>query len=87
MTEANGELIVYVTYIGAVRKTQENCRNLLNIFDNHKIKYTKVDLGVTPEKREEMVKISGLNTLPQVFVDDTYIGVRFMQTLLTIVGL
>jgi glutaredoxin len=76
MSEGHGELIVFVTYIGAVRKTQENCRALTNMFDNHKIKYTKVDLGVTPERREQMVKGSGKYTLPQVFVDDTYIGVR-----------
>jgi glutaredoxin 3 len=70
----NGELIVYVTYISAVRKTQENCRALLSILDNHRIKYTKVDIGVTPERREQMIKGSGKATLPQVFVDDLFIG-------------
>ncbi|KAL0480228.1 hypothetical protein AKO1_007192, partial [Acrasis kona] len=72
--DTHGELIVYVTYIGAVRKTQEDCRKLLNVLNNHKIKYTKVDVGVTPEQRDQMKKKSGLNNLPQIFVDDQYLG-------------
>jgi len=70
----SGELIIYVTYIGAVRKTSSDCSRLQMILDNHGIEYTKVDLGVEPEKREQMVKKSGKKTLPQVFIDDLYIG-------------
>lgn len=75
MAQSGGELIIYVTYIGAVRKTSSDCSRLQMILDNHGIKYTKVDLGVEPEKREQMVKKSGKKTLPQVFIDDLYIGV------------
>jgi glutaredoxin 3 len=70
-----GELILYVTYLGAIRKTASDIQRLCLILDGHKIPYTKIDLGVNPEKREEMVKRSGKKTLPQVFIDETYIGV------------
>ena len=75
-----GELIIYVTYITAIRKTASDIARLQLIFDNHKIPYTKIDLGVNPEKREDMVKRSGQKTLPQVFIDETYIGVPYFQT-------
>lgn len=70
----NGELMVFVTYLGAVRKTAERCKQVLAWLNALKIKFTLVDLGVVPERRAEMVKISGKHELPQLFVDDAFIG-------------
>ncbi len=72
--DLGAEIFVYVTYITAVRKTASDCARLLQIFDGHGIKYTKIDIGSKPEMREKMVKGSGKKTLPQVFIEDMYIG-------------
>lgn len=69
-----GELFLYVTYMSINRKVASDCKRIMQILDSHNIQYTKVDLGVVPEKREEMVKISGKTMLPQLFIDKEYIG-------------
>lgn len=73
--ERGGTLFVYCTYLSSNRKVASDCKRLFQIFDSHNIEYIKVDLGLLPQKREEMVKLSGKTELPQVFVDKDYIGV------------
>jgi glutaredoxin 3 len=72
--EKGGTLFVYCTYLSSNRKVASDCKRLFQILDSHNIEYTKVDLGILPQKREEMVKMSGKTELPQVFVDKDYIG-------------
>ena len=72
--DKGGTLFVYVTYITAIRKVKSDCERLLQILDSRNIKYTKVDVGVLPQRREEMVQLSGKKDIPQVFVDKDYVG-------------
>lgn len=34
----------------------------------------KIMLDDMPERREEMVRLSGRNTVPQIFIGDTHVG-------------
>jgi glutaredoxin len=73
--EKGGTLMVYVTYLTAIRKVKADCERLLQILDSRNILYTKVDVGVLPFAREQMIKQSGKTELPQVFVDKDFVGV------------
>lgn len=72
--DKGGELFLYVTYISINRKVASDCKRIMQILDSHNIRYTLVDLGIVPEKRQEMVSISGKTELPQVFIDKEFIG-------------
>jgi len=44
--------------------------------DGNQVKYTVIDLGIVPEKINEMLKYNGgLSDLPQLFVDTNFIAV------------
>jgi len=38
------------------------------------VKYVEYDVGISPDKKEYMQKASGKRELPQLFVNDKYIG-------------
>jgi glutaredoxin len=76
-------IVVYVSSSAGVRKTMDNCKFITDTFDILKIKYTTVDLAITPEKRPDMEKNSGKKVVPQVFINDKYIGVRLSYQILT----
>ena len=44
------------------------------IFDDLSVPYNEVRIDLDPEKRREMMEISGRQTVPQVFVGDRYWG-------------
>eukprot|EP01122_Echinamoeba_exundans_P012787 TRINITY_DN5444_c0_g1_i1.p1 TRINITY_DN5444_c0_g1~~TRINITY_DN5444_c0_g1_i1.p1 ORF type:complete len:106 (-),score=41.62 TRINITY_DN5444_c0_g1_i1:71-346(-) len=51
----------------ATKKQIEACRNLLQA---KKIPFEDVDCAVETERQQQMAKLSGKRTLPQVHVDD-----------------
>ncbi|KAL9646705.1 hypothetical protein ABK040_001128 [Willaertia magna] len=70
-----GELFVYISYISAIRSRAIKCKKLLHLLDSNNIKYTVIDLGIVPEKIEDMLKFNGgINDLPQLFVDTKFLG-------------
>ncbi|KAF0977497.1 hypothetical protein FDP41_003489 [Naegleria fowleri] len=74
-TVKRGELFVYISYISAIRSRSSKCKKLLQILDSNQVKYTVIDLGIVPEKINEMLKYNGgIHDLPQVFVDTKFIG-------------
>jgi len=51
------------------------CKRAIFLLDKENINYTKIDLGVYPDKRKEMVERSnGKITIPQIFIDMKSIG-------------
>tara|TARA_Y100001970_G_C13543064_1_gene513226 strand:- start:192 stop:452 length:261 start_codon:yes stop_codon:yes gene_type:complete len=51
------------------------CTQAKNLFDSKKIKYKEIKLELFPEKREEMLnRTGGIYTIPQIFINDKYIG-------------
>lgn len=50
------------------------CISAINALKNASIPYREVDISNTPEMREELHAKTGERTVPQVFVDDLYIG-------------
>eukprot|EP00759_Apiculatamorpha_spiralis_P012106 PhF_6_TR19189/c0_g1_i2/m.28218 len=64
---------VYTTTAGAVRKTADDCRRLLALFDALRIKYENVIVD-TPEMRSMVEAMSQSKLLPQCFVGETFVG-------------
>lgn len=73
--DKQGSITVFVTSLGAVRDTANKCKKLLFYLESEGIKFTKIDLSLNPERREEMEKWSGKSTLPQIFVGNEFLGV------------
>lgn len=38
------------------------------------VKYDEIEVDKNPERRAEMVRVSGRNTVPQIFVGDVHVG-------------
>jgi glutaredoxin len=69
-------VIFYSTSATGMLQTKKNITSIKNLLDAHSIKYTEIDCAVdanAPHK-EHMFKISGKKQLPQVHVDDQYVG-------------
>eukprot|EP00667_Euglena_gracilis_P005570 EG_transcript_5606 len=67
-------LVVYTTWIGALRKEQSDCKRLRLLFDMLKLQYIDIDVGFIPCLRKKLSTVSGTTSLPQVFVANTFIG-------------
>ncbi len=50
------------------------CLNAKKLLDNKGIKYTEIAIDTDTSKRDEMVKLSGQRTVPQIFINDKPIG-------------
>ena len=51
------------------------CIRIKNLMKNKKVSYEEIDLSANPEKFDEMTsKSNGAKTVPQIFVNETYIG-------------
>jgi glutaredoxin 3 len=50
------------------------CRNAKLLLASKGVRMKEIDIQAHPGKREEMVKRSGRRTVPQIFIDDMYIG-------------
>ena len=50
------------------------CVRAKQFFDNKGIKYTEIRVDLDPTKRDEMIKITGRRTVPQIFINDKHIG-------------
>lgn len=50
------------------------CRNAKHLLGSKGVRMKEIDIQAHPGKREEMIKRSGRRTVPQIFIDDAYIG-------------
>eukprot|EP00300_Choanocystis_sp_HF-7_P027466 c32581_g1_i1.p1 GENE.c32581_g1_i1~~c32581_g1_i1.p1 ORF type:complete len:100 (-),score=33.48 c32581_g1_i1:151-450(-) len=69
------KIVFFVTNATGVRKTKVDIREARYLLDAKRAVYEEVDVSLIDEdEREEMWAKSKTKTLPQVFVDDEYIG-------------
>jgi glutaredoxin 3 len=47
------------------------CQLAKEFFDKNNIKYTQYDVGNNPEKRAEMIQLSGQLGVPVIHIEDT----------------
>lgn len=50
------------------------CVNAKQLLDQKGAHYTEVRVDLDPVKRDEMMKLSGRRTVPQIFINDEPIG-------------
>lgn len=64
---------LYITQSNAIRKTADNCRRIISLFDALRIKYDKQIID-TKEMMAMITELSGSKELPQTFVGDQFLG-------------
>jgi glutaredoxin len=64
---------LYVTQSSAVRKTADDCRRIIALFDALRVKYKKETID-TKEMMTMIAELSGSKQLPQCFVGDQFLG-------------
>ncbi len=63
------EVIIYTGYLCGY------CNMAKNFLTKNNIDYKEINIHENPEKKEEMLKLSGGRlTVPQIFIGDTYVG-------------
>ena len=74
-----GKIIIYTTSFSGVRGTHEDCKYILSLFYNHRVKVEERDVYMNQSYHRELdERLRGDDcTLPQVFINGEHIGVRF----------
>jgi glutaredoxin len=57
-----------------INKVRQDTSRIEEIFAIKKIQYQKIDVAADEKEKEKMQKISGKNVIPQIFNNDTFIG-------------
>jgi glutaredoxin 3 len=50
------------------------CKQAKSLLDSKSIAYTSIDIEEQPEKRDEMIELTGRTSVPQIFINDQAIG-------------
>ncbi len=50
------------------------CARAISLLNEKSVAFDEIEAGFDPAKRDEMVKLSGRNTFPQIFIDGAHIG-------------
>ena len=50
------------------------CQQALSLLDNKSVSYQTIDIEEQPEKRAEMIELTGRTSVPQVFINQQAIG-------------
>ncbi len=50
------------------------CVAARRLFDHHKLAFEDIAVDAQPELRQQMMRESGRNTVPQIWIGDTHIG-------------
>jgi glutaredoxin-related protein len=69
-----GELKLYYTSLNVNPDYFYKSRDLKIMLEQFGLKYTKIDLNLVNEFRVEMESISKKKNLPQLFIDENYLG-------------
>ena len=74
-----GRIIIYTTSFSGVRGTHEDCKYILSLFYNHRVRVEERDVYMNQSYHHELdERLRGDDcTLPQVFINGEHIGVRF----------
>eukprot|EP00667_Euglena_gracilis_P019741 EG_transcript_21213 len=67
-------LLLFTTYIGAIRKEADDCRRLRLLFDILRLQYVEVDVTELQFLRKKLAQLSGTTALPQAFVGNRFLG-------------
>jgi glutaredoxin 3 len=62
------KIVIYTTAICPY------CQNAKKLLTEKGLKYTEIAVDNDAEKRDEMIKLSGRRTVPQLFINDKPIG-------------
>lgn len=50
------------------------CRHAKSLLDSKGVAYQEIDIEEQPEKRDEMIELSGRTSVPQIFINQQSIG-------------
>lgn len=50
------------------------CVRAKSLLDQKGVEYNEIRVDVDPERRNEMMELSGRSSVPQIFIDDDHIG-------------
>jgi len=50
------------------------CKQAKSLLESKNVEYTDIDIEEQPEKREEMIELTGRTSVPQIFINDQAIG-------------
>lgn len=62
------KVIIYTTQICPY------CVQAKQLLDKKAIQYSEIRIDLSPSRREEMIKLSGRHTVPQIFINNQPIG-------------
>ena len=75
-----GRIVIYTTSFRVVRTTFERCELVRKIFQNHSVKFLEkniaLDIDYGKDLEERCKRVREPPSLPVVFVDGHYLGVR-----------
>ena len=75
-----GRIVIYTTSFRVVRTTFERCELVRKIFQNHSVKFLEkniaLDIDYGKDLEERCKRVGEPPSLPVVFVDGHYLGVR-----------
>jgi len=50
------------------------CKQAISLLESEGIAYNTIDIEDHPEKRDEMIKLAGRTSVPQVFINEQAVG-------------
>ncbi|XP_003390163.1 PREDICTED: glutaredoxin domain-containing cysteine-rich protein CG31559-like [Amphimedon queenslandica] len=88
MQMEESKIIVYTTSFSGVRRAHEDCKYILGIFHNHRVKVEERDVYASESYHRELEeRLKGADfTLPQVFINGQHIGDKEMVDELNEIG-
>jgi len=57
-----------------VRSWCSFCRQAKSLLDSKGVEYHEIDIEEQPEKREEMIALTGRTSVPQIFINQQSVG-------------
>ena len=63
-----------MTTTASTLKLKADISRVTQVLQAHGVEFEKVDLSLTPERRDEMTSVSQSRVLPQLHVDGRYLG-------------
>ena len=73
------EIVVYFTSVSSSTKTKKDQQSVEWLLEAKNVDFEKVDVARNQKAGEQMRKKSGKRTLPQVFINGEYVGVRSLS--------
>eukprot|EP00743_Colponemidia_sp_Colp-15_P008344 GILK01009062.1.p1 GENE.GILK01009062.1~~GILK01009062.1.p1 ORF type:complete len:113 (+),score=21.04 GILK01009062.1:46-339(+) len=65
---------LFISTLMSTSKQQADTRRMESILEAKRVEFEVINLAMTPERREEMVRLSGIKVVPQLFIGDEFIG-------------